>query len=96
MTTRRRPLGPGPATHSPRDPDAGDDRPGPALRVHATDADLDGGTLYRPDLDALADMRARGVLGGQPPAANDAPRSYGHGAAPSGKADCVHAPRADQ
>ncbi|OKJ26480.1 hypothetical protein [Streptomyces sp. CB01580] len=79
MTTRRR-LGPGPAEH--RSPAATDTpAPGPAHpRVHAADADLDGGTLYRPDLDSLADMRARGVLGQHPAAPDPAPRAYGHGA----------------
>ncbi|MFF3538068.1 hypothetical protein ACFYXP_29535 [Streptomyces sp. NPDC002466] len=78
MTTRRR-LGPGPAEHhSPAETNA--DVPGPVPpRVQAADADLDGGTLYRPDLDSLADMRARGVLGHHPAAPDPAPRTYGHG-----------------
>ncbi|MFF9569872.1 hypothetical protein [Streptomyces sp. NPDC014685] len=79
MTTRRR-LGPGPAEHrSPAETDS--TVPGPVpLRVQAADADLDGGTLYRPDLDSLADMRACGVLGHRPAAPVPAPRTYGHGA----------------
>ncbi|MEV8103157.1 hypothetical protein [Streptomyces sp. NPDC088135] len=79
MTTRRR-LGLGPTEHrlsTPTDTNAS----GPAHpRVHATDADLDAGTLYRPDLDSLTDMRTRGVLGWRPPAPDTAPRTYGHGA----------------
>ncbi|MGW2183926.1 hypothetical protein ACWCXX_39315 [Streptomyces sp. NPDC001732] len=79
MTTRRR-LGPGPAEHrSPAETNA--DVTGPVHpRVQAADADLDGGTLYRPDLDSLADLRARGVLGHRPATPDPTPRTYGHGA----------------
>ncbi|MDK0524862.1 hypothetical protein [Streptomyces sp. ML-6] len=79
MTTRRR-LGPGPAEH--RSPAATDSTvPGPVPpRVQAADADLNGGALYRPDLDSLADMRARGVLGHRPAAPDPGSRTYGHGA----------------
>ncbi|MFE7615001.1 hypothetical protein [Streptomyces sp. NPDC057496] len=79
MTTRRR-LGPGPAArHSPAGTSA--DVPGPVPpRVQAATADLDGGTLYRPDLGSLADLHARGVLGHRPAAPDPAPRTYGHGA----------------
>ncbi|MFD8822782.1 hypothetical protein ACFV1C_10550 [Streptomyces sp. NPDC059605] len=79
MTTRRR-LGPGPAA-PPSPVETSADVPGPVPPlVRAAAADLDGGTLYRPDLDSLADLRARGVLGHHSAAPDPAPRTYGHGA----------------
>ncbi|MFF4084416.1 hypothetical protein ACFYZN_34230 [Streptomyces sp. NPDC001777] len=79
MTTRRR-LGTGPAEHhSPVETDT--TVTGPVHpRVQAAAADLDGGALYRPDLDSLANLRARGVLGHRPAAPDPARRAYGHGA----------------
>ncbi|MGW3091585.1 hypothetical protein [Streptomyces sp. NPDC001108] len=84
MTTRRRPLGSGPASHVPHAQDAGDGRPDPAaLRVRAADADLAGGTLYRADSDVLADLRARGVLAWRPPSGGPTPGRTGRGSGQS-------------
>ncbi|MGW5679485.1 hypothetical protein ACWEV4_31155 [Streptomyces sp. NPDC003860] len=67
MTTRRR-LGTGPAPH----PDAGHQEHNevPAGdRIRAAVADIDDEPLYRPHV-AVADLRARGVLGSPPPTSN--------------------------
>ncbi|MER6917133.1 hypothetical protein ABT354_36295 [Streptomyces sp. NPDC000594] len=71
MTTRRRPLGSGPAPQQPQEHPAGDEPPVPAQpRAHAAPADGDDGRLYRPDIP-LADLRARGVLGHAPGVSRD-------------------------
>ncbi|MGV9387479.1 hypothetical protein ACWDRB_67785, partial [Nonomuraea sp. NPDC003707] len=53
----------------------------PETRIRATEGDLSGQPLYRPDI-SLDDLRAHGVLDARP-AATEAPtprtRTYGHG-----------------
>ncbi|MFJ8229017.1 hypothetical protein ACIQ9E_03505 [Streptomyces sp. NPDC094448] len=77
MTTRRRILGSGPESHRSPEPDEHDAASAPT-RIQATDADLDAGLLYWPDIPSLDDLRVRGVLGrGLPPS---------HGTADAGRA----------
>ncbi|MFE7614277.1 hypothetical protein [Streptomyces sp. NPDC057496] len=78
MTTRRR-LGTGPAEHSSSAETDTTVTDPVHPRIQAADADLDGGALYCPDLDSLADMRARGVLGHRLATPDPTPRTYGHG-----------------
>ncbi|MFD5065388.1 hypothetical protein [Streptomyces sp. NPDC058394] len=64
MSTPRRPLGHGPQHKVPALPQAGT---GGARRVLAAEADIAAGPLYRPGLDSLRQLRARGVLGPHTP-----------------------------